>query len=43
MRLENFSEYKSAVLPLDSANQENRKETTSRVLASLTPREERVL
>ena len=31
------------VLPLDSAIQENLKETTTRVLASLTPREERVL
>ena len=34
---------KNAVLPLDSAIQENLKETTTRVLASLTPREERVL
>ncbi len=33
----------NAVLPLDSAIQENLKETTTRVLSSLTPREERVL
>ena len=38
-----FIEDKNAVLPLDSAIQENLKETTTRVLASLTPREERVL
>ena len=31
------------VLPLDSAIQDNLKETTTRVLSSLTPREERVL
>ncbi len=33
----------NAILPLDSAIQENLKETTTRVLSSLTPREERVL
>ena len=38
-----FIEDKNAVLPLDSAIQGNLKETTSRVLAALTPREERVL
>jgi RNA polymerase primary sigma factor len=38
-----FIEDKNAVLPLDSAIQENLKETTTRVLSSLTPREERVL
>jgi RNA polymerase primary sigma factor len=37
------SEDKNAVLPLDSAIQENLRETTTRVLSSLTPREERVL
>ncbi len=42
-QLGDFIEDKSAVLPLDSAIQENLKETTTRVLASLTPREERVL
>ena len=41
--LGDFIEDKNAVLPLDSAIQENLKETTTRVLASLTPREERVL
>ena len=42
-QLGDFIEDKNAVLPLDSAIQENLKETTPRVLASLTPREERVL
>jgi len=42
-QLGDFIEDKNAVLPLDSAIQENLKETTTRVLASLTPREERVL
>ena len=42
-QLGDFIEDKHAVLPLDSAIQENLKETTTRVLASLTPREERVL
>ncbi|MGR3640734.1 RNA polymerase sigma factor RpoD, partial [Alterinioella nitratireducens] len=42
-QLGDFIEDKNAVLPLDSAIQDNLKETTTRVLASLTPREERVL
>ena len=42
-QLGDFIEDKNAVLPLDSAIQENLKETTTRVLSSLTPREERVL
>jgi RNA polymerase primary sigma factor len=42
-QLGDFIEDKNAVLPLDSAIQENLKDTTTRVLASLTPREERVL
>ncbi|MCA9849897.1 MAG: sigma-70 family RNA polymerase sigma factor, partial [Dehalococcoidia bacterium] len=32
-----------AILPIDAAIQSNLRETTTRVLASLTPREERVL
>src|SRR6266446_5777612 len=36
-------EDKNAVLPIDAAIQSNLRETTTRVLASLTPREERVL
>ncbi|MEM9048162.1 MAG: RNA polymerase sigma factor RpoD [Pseudomonadota bacterium] len=42
-QLGDFIEDKNAILPLDSAIQQNLKETTTRVLASLTPREERVL
>ncbi|MCZ4353320.1 RNA polymerase sigma factor RpoD [Roseovarius aestuarii] len=42
-QLGDFIEDKNAVLPLDSAIQDNLKETTTRVLSSLTPREERVL
>jgi RNA polymerase primary sigma factor len=42
-QLGDFIEDKNAILPLDSAIQENLKETTTRVLASLTAREERVL
>jgi len=42
-QLGDFIEDKNAVLPLDSAIQENLRETTTRVLSSLTPREERVL
>ncbi len=42
-QLGDFIEDKNATLPLDSAIQGNLKETTTRVLASLTPREERVL
>ena len=38
-----FIEDKNAVQPLDAAIQANLRETTTRVLASLTPREERVL
>jgi RNA polymerase primary sigma factor len=42
-QLGDFIEDKNAILPLDSAIQLNLKETTTRVLASLTAREERVL
>ena len=42
-QLGDFIEDKNAMLPLESAIQGNLKETTTRVLASLTPREERVL
>ena len=42
-QLGDFIEDKNAILPLDNAIQGNLKETTTRVLASLTPREERVL
>ena len=42
-QLGDFIEDKNAVIPLDSAIQSNLRETTTRVLASLTPREERVL
>ena len=42
-QLGDFIEDANAILPLDSAIQDNLKETTTRVLASLTPREERVL
>jgi RNA polymerase primary sigma factor len=41
--LGDFIEDKSAILPIDAAIQSNLRETTTRVLASLTPREERVL
>jgi RNA polymerase primary sigma factor len=41
--LGDFIEDKNAVLPLEAAIQANLRETTTRVLASLTPREERVL
>ena len=41
--LGDFIEDKNAVLPLDAAIQSNLRETTTRVLATLTPREERVL
>ncbi|MBW7851108.1 MAG: RNA polymerase sigma factor RpoD [Rhodospirillales bacterium] len=41
--LGDFIEDKAAVLPLDAAIQANLRETTTRVLASLTAREERVL
>ena len=36
-------EDKNAVLPIDAAIQSNLRETTTRVLASLTPREERIV
>lgn len=41
--LGDFIEDKNAILPADAAIQSNLRETTTRVLASLTPREERVL
>ena len=42
-QLGDFIEDKNAILPLESAIQGNLKETTSRALSALTPREERVL
>ncbi len=41
--LGDFIEDKNAILPLDAAIQSNLRETTTRILSSLTPREERVL
>ncbi|MCB1681663.1 MAG: RNA polymerase sigma factor RpoD [Rhodospirillales bacterium] len=41
--LGDFIEDKNAILPIESAIHSNLRETTTRVLASLTPREERVL
>ena len=41
--LGDFFEDKNAIIPVDAAIQSNLKETVTRVLASLTPREERVL
>ncbi|GBF56353.1 RNA polymerase sigma factor RpoD [Candidatus Phycosocius bacilliformis] len=41
--LGDFIEDKNAILPVEAAIQSNLRETTTRVLASLTPREERVL
>ena len=41
--LGDFIEDKNVVLPIDAAIQSNLRETTTRALASLTPREERVL
>ncbi|MEQ9115186.1 MAG: RNA polymerase sigma factor RpoD [Rickettsiales bacterium] len=41
--LGDFIEDKNAVLPVDAAIQSNLRETTTRILAGLTPREERVL
>ncbi len=41
--LGDFIEDKNAILPVDAAIHSNLRETTTRVLASLTPREERVL
>lgn len=42
-QLGDFIEDKNAIIPIDSAIHSNLRETTTRVLASLTPREERVL
>ena len=42
-QLGDFIEDKNALLPIDAAIQANLRDTTTRVLASLTPREERVL
>ena len=41
--LGNFIEDKNAILPIDAAIQSNLRETTTRTLASLTPREERII
>jgi len=41
--LGDFIEDKNAILPIDAAIHSNLRETTTRILASLTPREERVL
>ena len=41
--LGDFIEDKNAIIPLDAAVQANLREATTRVLSSLTPREERVL
>ena len=41
--LGDFIEDKNAILPIDAAIQSNLRETTTRVLASLTPREERIM
>jgi RNA polymerase primary sigma factor len=41
--LGDFIEDKDAMLPIDAAIQSNLRETTTRVLAALTPREERIL
>jgi RNA polymerase primary sigma factor len=41
--LGDFIEDKNAIVPIDAAIQSNLRETTTRVLASVTPREERVL
>jgi RNA polymerase primary sigma factor len=41
--LGDFIEDKNAILPIDAAIQSSLRETTTRVLASLTPREERIL
>ena len=41
--LGDFIEDKNAILPIDAAIQSNLRETTTRMLASLTPREERIL
>jgi RNA polymerase primary sigma factor len=41
--LGDFIEDQNAILPIDAAIQSNLRETTTRVLASLTPREERIV
>ena len=41
--LGDFIEDKNAILPIDAAIQSNLRETTTHMLASLTPREERIL
>jgi RNA polymerase primary sigma factor len=41
--LGDFIEDKNAILPIDAAIQSNLRETTTQALASLTPREERIL
>ena len=41
--LGDFIEDKNAILPIDAAIQSNLRDTTTRVLASVTPREERIL
>ncbi len=41
--LGDFIEHKNTILPIDAVIQSNLRETTTRVLASVTPREERVL
>jgi len=41
--LGDFIEDKNAILPIDAAIQSNLRETTTRTLASLTPREERII
>ena len=43
LHLGDFIEDKNAILPIDAAIQSNMRDITTRVLASLTPREERVL
>ncbi len=43
LHIGDFIEDKNAILPIDAAIQSNLRETTTRVLASLSPREERVL
>jgi RNA polymerase primary sigma factor len=43
MHLGDFIEDKDAILPIDAAIQSNLRETTTRVLAFLTPREERIV
>jgi RNA polymerase primary sigma factor len=43
MHLGDFIEDKNAILPIDAAIQSNLRETTTRVLAFLTPREERIV